>query len=87
MLGMAGGAVTLGAVARRTAMLVVACGRCPRRGRLRIDRLLTEHGPLMSMPALRYVIAADCPRIAASQPYDQCGIHYPQLAGMFLTTR
>jgi hypothetical protein len=36
------GVVLLGAVAARLTVLDVACNRCDRRGRLRIDRLLAE---------------------------------------------
>jgi hypothetical protein len=41
-----------GTVAGRLSMLDVACNRCDRRGRLRMDRLLTDHGPAMPMPEL-----------------------------------
>ena len=34
----------LGEIAARIDLLTVACNRCDRRGRLRIDRLLAEHG-------------------------------------------
>ena len=34
----------LGEIAARTAMLEVACSRCERRGRYRLDRLIARHG-------------------------------------------
>jgi hypothetical protein len=49
----------LGQVAARLTMLDVACNRCDRRGRLRADRLLAEHGPDLPMPKLRRIIAAE----------------------------
>ena len=33
-------------------MATVDCSRCPRRGRLSLQRLLAEHGPLMRGPDL-----------------------------------
>jgi hypothetical protein len=51
--------VTLGQIAARLPVLEVACNRCDRRGRLRTDRLLAEHGPDLPMPKLRRIIAAD----------------------------
>jgi hypothetical protein len=57
---MAGGVITLGEMrAKRMVMLDVACRRCERRGRLRIERLIAEHGS--GVLDLRAVIAADCP--------------------------
>jgi hypothetical protein len=76
------GVVLLGAVAARLPMLEVACNRCSRRGRLRTDRLLAEHGPTMPMPQLRRVIAADCPRMIADHVHDVCGVRFPGLVGL-----
>ena len=42
---MAGGVITLAEVrAKGMTMLEVACRRCERRGRLRIERFIAEHG-------------------------------------------
>lgn len=42
---MAGGVITLGEKrAKGMTMLAVACNRCERRGRLKIERLIAEHG-------------------------------------------
>lgn len=78
------GVVTLGQVAARLSVLEVACNRCDRRGRLRIARLLAEHGPAMPMPELRRIIAADCPRMIAGHIHDVCGVHFPGLVGLDL---
>lgn len=78
------GVVTLGNVATRLTMLDVACNRCPRRGRLRIDRLLAEHEPAMPMPDLRCIIAADCLRMITGHIHDVCGVHFPGLVGLNL---
>lgn len=76
------GVVTLGQVARRLAVLEVSCNRCDRRGRLRIDRLMAEHGPGLPMPELCRIVAADCPRMIAGQMHDACGVHFPGLSGV-----
>lgn len=74
--------VTLGQLVGHLDMLEVACRRCPRRGRLRLSRLIAEHGASASLPMLRSVIANDCPLITSRSPYNQCGVHYPQLPGL-----
>jgi len=35
---------TLGEIAARTSVLSVACSRCERRGRYRLDKLITRYG-------------------------------------------
>ena len=47
---MPAGFLTLADIAGRVATLEVACNRCDRRGRLRIDSLVTEHGPALPIP-------------------------------------
>jgi hypothetical protein len=48
---MTSGAVTLGDIAGRITILEIACARCERRGRLRVAKLLAEHGAGMGLPA------------------------------------
>ena len=74
------GAVTLGGIIDTITMIEVACDRCERRGRLRVTRLIAQHGAEMGLPELRHILASDCPRAGAVSLYDQCGIHYPQLS-------
>jgi len=81
---MPAGVITLGQVAPHRLVLDVVCNRCDRRGRLRIDRLLDEHGPDMPMPELRMILAADCPRIQANEMRDPCGVHFPALSTLKL---
>jgi hypothetical protein len=71
---MADGVITLGAMrAKGMTMLEVACRRCERRGRLRISRLIAEHGT--AVLDLCAIIAADCPRMRnpSASIYDRCG--------------
>jgi hypothetical protein len=80
---LSGDVITLGQLAGRLDMLEVACRRCPRRGRLRLSRLIAEHGVSASLPELRTVLAGDCPRLASVSPYDRCNPYYPQLPRLF----
>jgi hypothetical protein len=73
------GFVTLGQIATRLPVLEVSCNRCDRRGRLRTDRLIAEHGPALPIPELRRIIASDCPRMVEARMHDPCGVHFPGL--------
>jgi len=85
---MAGGVITLGEMrAKGMTMLEVACNRCERRGRLRIERLTAEHGS--GVLDLCAIVAADCPRMKnrSASMYDRCGVHFPELPRWFMTPR
>ncbi len=71
--------MSLNDISKRYRMLEVRCGLCTRRGRLRIDKLIDEHGRDMSLPDLRAVLAADCEHQTAARRKDQCQVFYPQL--------
>ncbi len=77
------GAITLGQLAEKTATLEVACSRCDRKGRLRVSKLIDEHGAGMGLPVLKTILAGDCPRLQASSIYDHCGGHFPELPKLF----
>ena len=72
------GAVQLSDIAGKITMLEIACSRCARRGRLSVARLIEQHSD-KRLPELRYILAADCPRVVVDRVYDRCGVHYPQL--------
>jgi hypothetical protein len=76
---MSSGPVTLGDIADKITMLEVACSRCGRFGRLRVSRLIEQHGADAKLPALREILAGDCPRVGATSIYERCGVRYPQL--------
>jgi hypothetical protein len=81
---MASGVITLADMrAKGMTMLVVACRRCERRGRLRIARLITEDGD--GDHELRRLIAHDCPRMLdpSVSIYERCGVHFPELPKWF----
>ncbi len=73
------GSLSLDDVSRRFRMLEVRCGHCTRRGRLRIDKLIDEHGRDMSLPDLRSMLAGGCEHKTAARRKDQCQVFYPQL--------
>lgn len=79
---MPAGYVTLGKVAAAHTMLAIACNRCDRLGRLRLDRLVAEHGADLPVPELRRILAVDCPRMIEGKMHDPCGVHFPGLNGL-----
>jgi len=78
------GSILLGQVAEHLDMLEIACKRCDRHGRMSVERLMTEHGPLMSIPRLLALLSADCPKRQEGRIHDVCGAHMPQLSGIFM---
>ena len=66
------GAVTLGDVADRVAMLEIECADCGRYGRYRVDRLIEHHGANFGLPYLREILARDCPRQHSASIYERC---------------
>jgi hypothetical protein len=61
-------------------VLIIACRHCERRSRYNVQRLIERHGAEMGLPELRTILASACPKVQAAVMYDQCGVHYPQLA-------
>jgi hypothetical protein len=72
------GAIQLGDIAGTIMMLEIACSRYGCRGRLRVARLIEQHGD-MRLPELRYILASDCPRAAAASISERCDVYYPHL--------
>lgn len=79
----ASGSITLADLDGRLTMLEIACSRCERRGLLRLDRLIEEHGADMGLPVLGQILARDCPYAASTSIQDRCGVCFPQLPGLF----
>ena len=46
--------------------------------------LVERHGAGMPMPALRGVLAGDCPRRGFPNIHDLCDVHFPELPELFL---
>ena len=55
------GAVTLGDLAGRVDQLEVRCRRCERHGRLRLARLIANHGARTGLPDLAVRLAVGLP--------------------------
>jgi hypothetical protein len=80
---MSGGSILLGQVAEHLTTLEIDCRRCERKGRASVERLMAQHGPLMSIPTLLAQMSADCPKRQAGKYHDICGAHMPQLSAIF----
>jgi hypothetical protein len=83
---MSHGSILLGDVAARTETIDLTCRACPRRGHLRADRLVADHGRAMPTPALLRILAGDCPRLNATNLYEPCDVHCPTLSALFMPT-
>jgi hypothetical protein len=70
------GVVTLGDPVRR---VEVRCRRCPRHGRLRLAKLIADHGAGRGLSDLGARLAAGCPRATAPDPAERCFVYFPQL--------
>jgi hypothetical protein len=75
--------ITLGDLDGRITMLEIACRRCERRGLLRLDRLIAEHGAGMGLPVLGQLLAGEYPYAASASINDRCGVHFPQVPALF----
>jgi hypothetical protein len=81
---MSGGVITLAEMrAKGMTMLEVACRRGERRGRLRISRLIADHGS--GVLDLCAIIAADCPRMRnpSTSIHERCGVMFSELPKWF----
>ena len=81
------GSITLGDLVGKVVMLEIGCSRCDRRGLLRLDRLLAEHGAGMGLPVLGQILAGDCPRAGSASINERCGVNFPQLPELFMVPR
>jgi len=67
------GEIAVAFAARGKTMMTVDCSRCPRRGRLSLQCLLAEHGPLMRGPDVLNAIAADCDKQGTEERMTSAG--------------
>jgi hypothetical protein len=56
----------------------IACATCERRGRYGVLRLTARYGDI-SLPDLKAILPADCPRAAHVSPYERCKAYYASL--------
>ena len=81
------GSITLGDLVGKITMLEVGCSKCDRRGLLRLDRLIEEHGAGIGLPVLGEILAGDCPKARTVSINDRCGVNFPQLPELFMQRR
>jgi hypothetical protein len=79
------GSITLGEAAEHTAALTVACTRCDRAGKYRLETLIARHGVDFGIPDLVPLLSKDCVKRASVSAYDLCGVHCPELPVLFLS--
>ena len=74
---------SLGEIATRTSMLTVACSRCERRGRYRLDNLIARHGADAGARVIVPEITADCPQRDSAALMERCDVLFPDLPKLF----
>jgi hypothetical protein len=72
--GLMSGLILLGQVAEHLITLEIVCNRCERKGRAAVDRLMTQHGSLMSIPTLLALLSGDCPKRQAANDNTRCAV-------------
>ena len=78
------GSITLGEATEHTAVLTVACSRCERAAKYRLETLIARHGEDFGIPDLLRMLSDDCPKRKSVTIYDRCGVHCPELPSFFL---
>ena len=74
---------TLAEIAALTSMLTVACSRCERRGRYRLDALIARHGADAPVRVIVPELTADCPQRESAVLAERCDILFPELRKLF----
>ena len=64
----------------RIERLDIRCTRCDRAGKVKLAKLIAEHGPDLGLPDLAVRLAVDCPNAGLTDPTRRCWVHFPQLA-------
>jgi hypothetical protein len=75
------GSISLAEVATRTTHIELACTRCERHGRYRVEKLIQQFGPDFGMPDLAGELAS-CPNRNAASPSTRCDVFYPGLGAL-----
>jgi hypothetical protein len=71
------GSITLGDLVGKFQMLEIACSKCDRRGLLRLDGLIEEHGAGIGMPEFGGDTGGRLPEARSVSINDRCGINFP----------
>lgn len=75
--------LALGEIAARTSMLEIACSRCERRGRYRLDTLIARHGAGAGVRVIVPELTADCPQRESPALMERCDVLFPELPTLF----
>jgi hypothetical protein len=78
------GSIALQEVAAHTDVLAVGCTRCERTARYQMATLIERHGRSFPVPALLHELSVDCVKRQSVSQYDLCGVHCPEMPGMFI---
>jgi hypothetical protein len=70
------GVVTLGELVGGVGRFDVRCRRC---GRMRLARLIADHGAETGLPDLAERLAAGCPKAETPDLGEHCFVYFPQL--------
>jgi hypothetical protein len=81
-----GDLITLGEIAARTSVLEVACSRCERRGRYRLDKLIARYGDGEAREMIPE-LTADCPKRGSASLMERCDVLFLGLAKLFYVQR
>jgi hypothetical protein len=73
------GAIIFSDLIGKLDVLRVACAKCERAGRYRLDRLIEDRGRDAKLVDWLRELTADCPRMIARNMSDQCGAPCPDL--------
>ena len=73
------GAIIFGDLIGKLDVLRVACSKCDRAGRYRLDRLIKDRGREVRITDWLDEITADCPKKSAHNWNDQCAARCPDL--------
>jgi hypothetical protein len=73
------GAIIFAVLIGKLDVLRVACAKCERAGRYRLDRLVKDRGRDAKVIDWLSELTADCPRMSAHNMNDQCGARFPDL--------
>ena len=76
------GAVTLGDLRGRLAMLSVECAKCGRAGRYRLAGLIANHGEDTGLPDFASFLAKSCEQPSSAGSLSYCPIRFPDLANL-----
>ena len=74
---------TVGEIATRAGMLTVACSRCERRGRYRLDNLIARHGADAGVRVIVPGLTAGCPQRDSVVLMERCDTLFPGLLKLF----